>query len=127
MDATHLVFGIKDVIAIILGVISILGFLFALKRSSETTHTKLDSANLEHQAYKQETTAKLIELKADLEKKEVQFMSRIEQVRAEHRDDHEKLWVKIDSFEKTQQMMLTSLAELTGYLRAKNDSDKKNG
>jgi hypothetical protein len=127
MDATHLIFGIKDVIAIIMGVISIAGFLFALKRTSETTQSKLDSANLEYQAYKQETTTKLVELKADLEKKEIHFMTRIEQVRAEHRDDHEKLWVKIDSFEKTQQMMLTSLAELTGYLRAKNDSDKKNG
>ena len=124
MDATHLVFGIKDVIAIVLGVISFAGFLFALKRNAEIAQAKIDEVNAEFQEYKRETTSRLLEGKIDLEKKELQFTNRIEQVRAEHRDDHEKLWTKIDSFEKTQQMVLTSLAELNGYLRAKNDNTK---
>jgi hypothetical protein len=125
MDATHLVFGVKDVIAIVLGVISFAGFLFALKRTAEIAQAKTDEVNADLQEYKRETTTRLLEAKVEIEKKELQFTNRIEQVRAEHRDDHEKLWTKIDSFEKTQQMMLTSLAELTGYLRAKNDIPKQ--
>ena len=35
MDATEITFGIKDVTAIIVGVISVLGFLYALKRNAD--------------------------------------------------------------------------------------------
>jgi hypothetical protein len=47
MDVTQLSFGIKDVIAIVLGLISILGFLYALKEATTKVTIKCDNLNSE--------------------------------------------------------------------------------
>jgi flagellar capping protein FliD len=59
--------------------------------------------------------------KDEVEKKETQIYNRISELRQEQQDAHEKLWVKLDSVESMQRAMSTSLAELTGYLKAKKE------
>ena len=55
-----------------------------------------------------------------VEKKENSIYSKITEIKNEQEVAHNKLWNKLDSVEKMQQSISNSLAELTGYLKAKN-------
>jgi len=59
--------------------------------------------------------------KDEVEKKESQIYNRISELKKEQQDAHEKLWLKLDTVETMQRDMSTSLAELTGYLKAKKE------
>ena len=59
--------------------------------------------------------------KDEVDKKESQIYTRISELKQEQQDAHEKLWVKLDTVETMQRAMSTSLAELTGYLKAKRE------
>ena len=139
MDATEITFGAKDVAAIIVALTSILGFLYALKRNGDkaTENAALIKKDLED--FKASTNEKFIhgknskkaniqyimdamqKNKDDVEKKESQIYTRISELKKEQQDAHEKLWLKLDTVETMQRDMSTSLAELTGYLKAKKE------
>jgi DNA-binding helix-hairpin-helix protein with protein kinase domain len=139
MDATEITFGAKDVAAIIVAVISILGFLYALKRNADkaTENAALIKKDLED--FKASTNEKFVhgknskkaniqyimeamqKNKDEVEKKESQIYTRISELKKEQQDAHEKLWLKLDTVETMQRDMSTSLAELTGYLKAKKE------
>jgi hypothetical protein len=55
-----------------------------------------------------------------VEKKENLIYTKISEIKNEQEVAHNKLWNKLDSVEKMQQGISNSLAELTGYLKAKN-------
>jgi hypothetical protein len=140
MDADQLTFGIKDVIGICLGLISIFGFLYAIKRSSEKSEEKYMSLDTDFKAFKnnvnerfmhgknskkaniEEIMTAMQKNKDEVDRKESQIYTRISELKQEQQDAHEKLWVKLDSVETMQRAMSTSLAELTGYLKAKRES-----
>ena len=140
MDATEITFGAKDVAAIIVGVISILGFLYALKRNADKATEDAATIKKDLEEFKTSTNEKFIhgknskkaniqyimdamqKNKDEVEKKETQIYNRISELKQEQQDAHEKLWVKLDSVETMQRAMSTSLAELTGYLKAKRES-----
>ena len=61
------------------------------------------------------------QVKDEVEKKESQIYTRIGELKKEQQDAHEKLWLKLDTVETMQRDMSTSLAELTGYLKAKRE------
>lgn len=136
MNASELTFGIKDVVAIIVAVISIAGFLYALKKTSDSAKEACDNIKHDLELHKKDTEEKFLHAKnakkaniqmvmetikkteEDIEKKELMLYSRMEEMRKDHKDTQEKLWVKLDSVEKMQHSMSTALAELTGFLKA---------
>lgn len=137
MNATELTFGTKEVVEIVIGILSIAGFLYAMKRAAEKTKDKLDVIENDLQDLKKDTEERFLHArnakkaniqtvmesiqkqKEEVEKKEQQIYSRISEIRQEQQDAHEKLWVKLDGVEKMQFSMNTTLAELTGYIKAK--------
>jgi len=139
MDATEITFGAKDVAAIIVAVISILGFLYALKRNADKATEDAAVIKKDLEDFKASTNEKFIhgknskkaniqyimdamqKNKEEVEKKETQIYTRINEIRKEQQDAHEKLWLKLDTVETMQRDMSTSLAELTGYLKAKKE------
>lgn len=139
MDATEITFGAKDVAAIIVAVISILGFLYALKRNADKATENAAVIKKDLEDFKASTNEKFIhgknskkaniqyimdamqKNKDDVEKKETQIYNRISELKKEQQDAHEKLWLKLDTVETMQRDMSTSLAELTGYLKAKKE------
>ena len=139
MDATEITFGAKDVAAIIVAVISILGFLYALKRNADKATENAATIKKDLEDFKASTNEKFVhgknskkaniqyimdamqKNKDDVEKKESQIYNRISELKKEQQDAHEKLWLKLDTVETMQRDMSTSLAELTGYLKAKKE------
>ena len=136
MNASELTFGIKDVVAIIIGVIGIAGFLYALRRASDSAKDSASSLKSELDQFKKDVDEKFLhaknakkaniqmvmealdKTKEEVEKKEAQLYTRMEEIRKDQKDGQEKLWVKLDSVEKMQHSMSTALAELTGFLKA---------
>jgi hypothetical protein len=55
-----------------------------------------------------------------VEKKESLIYAKISEIKVEQEVAHNKLWNKLDSVEKIQQTISKELAELNGYLKAKN-------
>jgi hypothetical protein len=143
MNATELTFGTKEVVEIVIGILSIAAFLYAMKRASEKTKDKLNIIERDLQDLKKETDEKFLHAKnakkaniqtimesiqkqkEEVDKKEQQIYTRITEIRQEQQDAHEKLWVKLDGVEKMQFSMNTALAELTGYLKAKSETGAK--
>jgi hypothetical protein len=137
MNATELTFGTKEVVEIVIGILSIAAFLYAMKRAAEKTKDKLNVIEKDLQDLKKDTEEKFLHAKnakkaniqtimesiqkqkEEVDKKEQQIYSRISEIRQEQQDAHEKLWVKLDGVEKMQFSMNTALAELTGYMKAK--------
>lgn len=140
MNATELTFGTKDVIAIVVAIIGILGFLYGLKRSSDKAAEKTAVLRKDFEDFKTSTNERFVhgknskkanieqimgvieKNKDEVDKKESQIYARITELKQEQQDAHEKLWVKLDSVENMQRAMSNSLAELTGYLKAKRES-----
>lgn len=143
MNATELTFGIREVIEIALGLIAILAFVYAMKRAAEKNTDKISVVEQNLKEFKEEVEENFLHAKNakkaniqsimdiidknkdDVDKKEQQIYSRINEIRQEQQDAHEKLWVKLDGVEKMQFSMNTALAELTGYLKAKSEANTK--
>jgi hypothetical protein len=139
MDATEITFGAKDVAAIIVAVISILGFLYALKRNADKATENAAVIKKDLEDFKASTNEKFIhgknskkaniqyimdamqKNKDEVEKKETQIYNRISELKKEQQDAHEKLWLKLDTVETMQRDMSNSLAQLTRYLKAKKE------
>lgn len=136
MDITQLTFGIKDVVAIIVGVISIFSFINAIKKASNKAedssaalkkvledHIKSTDEKFLHTRNSKKANIEIIMShiktnKEEVEKKESQIYSRIHEMKEEQKDAHQKLETKIDTLVSMQQSMNTNLAELTGFLKA---------
>jgi uncharacterized membrane protein YgaE (UPF0421/DUF939 family) len=122
MDVNSLVFETRDVVTIVIGVGSFLGFYYALKRAIEkVTHT------VENMEEKYKADVALInqavkDNKDDMNKKEEHIYQRINEIREEQKSANEKLEYKIDAISSHLTAMNTSLSELTGYIKAKKSS-----
>ncbi len=131
MNASELIFGIKDVVAIIIGLGSIVSFVYVIKSSSEKANIKISEVNDELDEFKKIVNEKFLHSKNTkkatveyimdtVEKKENLIYSKITEIKSEQEVAHNKLWNKLDTVEKMQQNISNNLAELTGYLKAKN-------
>ena len=131
MNASELIFGIKDVVAIIIGLGSIVSFVYVIKSSSEKANIKISETNEELDEFKKVVNEKFLHSKNTkkatveyimdtLEKKENLIYTKISEIKSEQEVAHNKLWNKLDTVEKMQQNISNNLAELTGYLKAKN-------
>jgi chaperonin cofactor prefoldin len=103
MEAQALMFTSKDVIGIIMLAVSVLGAYFALKKDIE------------------KASAKIKEIDNQLQHKETIIYKRMSEIKDEQKADHDKLSVKIDTLNQHMNTISTSLAELTGYIKAKKD------
>jgi chaperonin cofactor prefoldin len=101
MEAESLMFTAKDVIGIIMLAVSVLSAYFALKKDIE------------------KATGKIKDLDGQLLHKETIIYKRMSEIKDEQKADHEKLSVKIDTLNQHMNTISTSLAELTGYIKAK--------
>lgn len=131
MDANELTFNIKDVVTIVIGLGSLIGFVYMIKSSTEKTELKITETNDELTEFKKIVNEKFLHSKntkkatveyimETVEKKESLIYNKISEIKNEQEVAHNKLWNKLDSVEKMQQSISNSLAELTGYLKAKN-------
>jgi len=131
MDANELTFNIKDVVTIVIGLGSLIGFVYMIKSSTEKTELKITETNDELTEFKKIVNEKFLHSKNTkkatveyimdtVEKKESLIYTKISEIKNEQEVAHNKLWNKLDSVEKMQQSISNSLAELTGYLKAKN-------
>lgn len=131
MDAAEITFGIKDVVMIIIGLGSIIAFIYMLKSNSEKAEIKITETNEELEDFKKIVNEKFLHSKntkkatvqhimETIDKKENLIYSKITEIKNEQEVAHNKLWNKLDSVEKMQQAISNSLSELTGYLKAKN-------
>lgn len=139
MDANELTFGAKDVIGIVIGLISIIGFLYGLKRNSDKATEDTAALRKDYEDFKASTNERFVhgknskkanieqimnvidKNKDEVDKKESHIYARINELKQEQQDAHEKLWMKLDSVEKLQREMSNSLAQLNGYLKAKKE------
>lgn len=131
MDANELTFNIKDVVTIVIGLGSLIGFVYMIKSNAEKTELKITETNDELTEFKKIVNEKFLHSKNTkkatieyimdtVEKKESLIYTKISEIKNEQEVAHNKLWTKLDSVEKMQQSISNSLAELTGYLKAKN-------
>lgn len=119
MDATMLTFGIKDVITIVIGVCTFLGFYYALKRSVEKVSNDLDDLEEKQERDHNIVMKAIKEHRDDSDKRELKIYERIDHIRKEQKDAHEKLEVKIDAITDNLSKMNNQLSELTGYIKAR--------
>lgn len=122
MEVTSLTFNIKDVLTIIVGVGSLLGFYYALKRSVEKVGNELEDLEAKQKNDHHSVMQAMKDHKEDSDKKESLIYKRIDEIKEEQKAAHEKLEVKIDAMSGHLSSMNTSLSELTGYIKAKKDS-----
>lgn len=121
MEITNLTFNIKDVITIVVGIGSFLGFYYALKRSVEKVSNDLEDLESKQEQDHQSVMGAMKERKEDSDKKEQLIYKRIDEIKEEQKAAHEKLEVKIDAMAGHLSAMNTNLSELTGYIKAKKD------
>jgi len=139
MDAATLTFGIKDVVAIIVGVISMASFIWALKSSNEknkalatqalvevaelqkTTDEKFLHAKNSKKANIQFLMDEIADAKAEVEKKESSIYSKITEIRTEQKEGHDKLSSQILVMSTQLNTIGNGVAELTGYMRAQKE------
>ena len=121
MEITSLTFNIKDVITIVVGIASFLGFYYALKRELEKVSTKAEMIEEKHKQDHQTVIQAMKDHKEETDKKEELVYKRISEIREEVKDAHGKLEVKIDGIVGSISTMNTNLSELTGYIKAKKE------
>lgn len=119
VEVTELTFNVKDVITIVIGISSFIGFYYALKRSVEKVSSDLDTLELKQKKDMENIMATIIEHKKDLQTSEDHIYSRMGEIRDEQRNANDKLETKIDSMANHISSISTCLAELTGYIKAK--------
>lgn len=143
MNAADLTFGIKDVVGIVLAVLAVVGFLYALKHTAEKANEQTSAVKKELDDYKKSVEEKFLHAKnskkaniqmimdtiksnkEEVQKKENQIYARMNEIREEQKLAHDKLSDKIDNLVTMQQTMNTSLAELTGFLKGKHNDEHR--
>jgi uncharacterized membrane protein YgaE (UPF0421/DUF939 family) len=122
MDVNQLVFETRDVVTIIIGVGSFLGFYYALKRAIEKLSHTVENMEEKYKADVAIINQAVKDNKDDMNKKEEHIYQRINEIREEQKSANEKLEYKIDAISTHLTNMNTSLSELTGYIKAKKSS-----
>lgn len=122
MEVTNLTFNIKDVITIVLGMASALGFYYALKRQVENLSNDLNHLQKKQDGEYNSVIKAMNDHKEHTDKAEGLIYKRIDEIRQEQKTAHDKIELKIDAMSTSLSAMNTSLAELTGYLKAQKDT-----
>lgn len=141
MNIEQLTFGIKDVFIIVSAVLSIVGFIFAIRRTADNAKDRLEALDKVRENDKLELTNKMAaetkareddylkiadaiqDYKRDTARREDLIYHKIAEVREEHRDANEKLSSKMDVMATMMTNLSSKISELTGYIKGKTDKD----
>lgn len=121
MEPGTVFFETRDVITIVVGVASLSGLYYTLKRSVDRLSTNFTNMQENHSRDMASLNQSLKETKDDFSKKEQNIYTRIGELREEQKSASERIDIKIDAISSHITAMNASLAELTGYLKAKRD------
>lgn len=121
MEPSAVFFETRDVITIVVGVASLSGLYYTLKRAVDRLGTNFSNMQDNHSRDMANLNQSLKETKEDFSKKEQSIYSRIGELREEQKTASERLDIKIDSISSSVNAMNAALSELTGYLKAKKD------
>lgn len=110
---------IRDVVTIIVGVLSLAGLYYALKRSVDRLYNKVSTMEQNHDRDIELLKEGMRETKLDLDKREKHIYDRMTEIKEEQKNAIDKLEVKIDAISTNLSNMNTCLSELTGYIKAK--------
>jgi hypothetical protein len=121
MEPSTVFFETRDVITIVVGVSSLFGLYYTLKRSVDKLATNFINMQDNHSRDMANLNQSLKETKEDFSKKEQNIYTRISELREEQKTASERLDIKIDAISSSVNAMNASLAELTGYLKGKKD------
>jgi len=119
MEVTQITFNIKDVITIIIGISSFTGLYYALKRSVEKVSLDLNVLEVKQKQDTEAIMTTLQDQKKNIRSTEERIDSQIDKIREEQKTANDKLESKMDTMANHLSTMSTSLAELTGYIKAK--------
>lgn len=122
MDAATLTFGIKDVVALVLGAATIVGFYFAMKNTNEKNQDLANSALKKADDFKKEMEDEHTKIRKELGEKEVSLYQKIAEVKLENKENHEKLSSQISIMATDISSISKGVSELTGYIKAKKES-----
>jgi methyl-accepting chemotaxis protein len=115
MEPGTVFFETRDVITIVVGVASLSGLYYTLKRSVDRLGTNFMNMQENH-------SRDMANLNQSLkETKEENIYTRIGELREEQKTASERLDIKIDAISSSVNSMNAALAELTGYLKGKKD------
>lgn len=150
MNIQELTFGIKDIVAIATGIGAVWAFVYAMKSQYEKTATRMNTLELAQDNHETDTRKEIADLKrdtdekflhaknakkanimaiyeelhqnkAEFKEKELQIYGKIEDIRKEQKDSHEKMSNKLDTLSTQINLISTNLAEIAGYIRAKRE------
>jgi hypothetical protein len=150
MNIQDLTFGIKDVVAIAAGIGAVWAFIYAMKSQYEKTATRMNTLELAQDNHENDTRKEIADIrrdtdekflhaknakkanimaiyeelnksKAEFKEKELQIYTKIEDIRKEQKDSHEKMSNKLDTLSTQINLISTNLAEIAGYIRAKRE------
>jgi predicted Holliday junction resolvase-like endonuclease len=129
MDITSLTFTLKDVITITFGIASLVGIYYKLLKQINDLKNKMQTQETQHNMENAAADKRITDLtktiddhKNDSDKREDQVYKRINEIREEQKNAHEKLEFKIDAMANHLSSMNTNLSELTGYIKAKKEN-----
>lgn len=150
MNIQELTFGIKDIVAIAAGIGAVWAFVYAMKSQHEKTTTRMNTLELAQDNHENDTRKEIADLRKDTDEKflhaknakkanimaiydeihknkvefkekELQIYGKIEDIRKEQKDSHEKMSNKLDTLSTQINLISTNLAEIAGYIRAKRE------
>jgi hypothetical protein len=121
MGPSAVFFETRDVITIVVGVASLSGLYYTLKRSVDRLSTNFTNMHENHSRDMASLNQSMKETKEDFSKKEQNIYTRIGELREEQKSASEKLDIKIDAISSSVNAVNVALSELTGYLKGKKD------
>ena len=107
-----MVFEFRDIITIVVGTGSLVGTYYALKRSVDRLSTNVKSMDTFHKR-------EIALINDSLRDTKIDFHNRLNDMKDEHSKSIEKLDAKIDNITTQTATISANLAELTGYIKAK--------
>lgn len=116
MEITSITFNIKDVITIVLGIASLIGVYYALKREVDKLSTSMEALEKKQKEDHDFVTS-------NIKEKEEGLLERIKEIKEDQKKAHEKLEQKIDIIQDSVSKMSTSLSELAGYLKGRKEKE----
>jgi tRNA U34 5-carboxymethylaminomethyl modifying GTPase MnmE/TrmE len=119
MEVTNITFTVKDVVTIVVGISSFIGFYYALKRSVEKISNDVEALETKQKNDTETIMASLKEHKDDVARSEEYTHKRITEIKEEQKAASDKLEAKIDAVALHLATMSNAIGEITGYIKAK--------
>lgn len=140
MDANTLTFGLKDVVAIVSGVIIVAGFVYgifnisaknklAIETLKDSTKLSIDANAKDLAQFKVDYTSNMLSLRADTDTRishvKMELKEAINQLRQEQQHENQKLSTQMISMSEQLNSLNKALSELIGFIKAQQQQNKQ--